>query len=192
MGSEMCIRDRSDLESIPFTVDLNKLCNGLPALSANFEGATSESYLCIMPGEVLSKLYDEYGQRLLESNVRTFLGTRGKVNTGMRNTLLTNPDDFFAYNNGLTLTATSLKKQKKSDGLKIVELENLQIVNGGQTTSSIFFSPPPPPTPMLRSLVGSEMCIRDRVWYPGYQIRWLGQPGQFGILDTKSLSLIHI
>jgi len=133
--------EESGAESLPFTVDLDQICNGLPALPANFKGANLDSYLCIMPGEVLRNLYEDYGQKLLESNVRTFLGTRGKVNKGMRNTLLTNPDRFFAYNNGLTLTATSLKKKKTADGLIITELDNLQIVNGGQTTSSIYFSP---------------------------------------------------
>ena len=133
--------EESDSESIPFTVDFNSMCKGISALPANFKGAKTDSYLCILPGEVLRQLYEEYGQRLLESNVRTFLGTRGKVNRGMRNTLLTNPEDFFAYNNGLTLTASSLKKKQTSEGLKITELENLQIVNGGQTTSSIYFSP---------------------------------------------------
>tara|TARA_B110000438_G_scaffold301967_1_gene358275 strand:+ start:1448 stop:3580 length:2133 start_codon:yes stop_codon:yes gene_type:complete len=133
--------EESDSEGVPFTVDFNEMCNGLSALPANFKGADLDSYLCIVPGEVLSKLYEDHGQRLLESNVRTFLGTRGKVNRGMRNTLLTNPESFFAYNNGLTLTATSIKKKKTSGGLIITELENLQIVNGGQTTSSIYFSP---------------------------------------------------
>ena len=133
--------EESDSEGVPFTVDFNEMCNGLSALPANFKGADLDSYLCIVPGEVLSKLYEDHGQRLLESNVRTFLGTRGKVNRGMRNTLLANPESFFAYNNGLTLTATSIKKKKTSGGLIITELENLQIVNGGQTTSSIYFSP---------------------------------------------------
>ena len=133
--------EESDSEGVPFTVDFNELCNGLAALPANFDGADLDSYLCIVPGEVLSKLYKEHGQRLLESNVRTFLGTKGKINRGLRNTLLTSPESFFAYNNGLTLTATSIKKKKTSEGLMITELENLQIVNGGQTTSSIYFSP---------------------------------------------------
>ena len=43
---------------------------------------------------------------------------------------------FFAYNNGLTVTAESLKI--KND--RMVEAKNLQIVNGGQTTASIFMS----------------------------------------------------
>lgn len=133
--------EESGSESLPFTIDLKKMCNGISALPANFKGASLESYLCILPGDALRQIYDDHGQRLLESNVRTFLGTRGKINRGMRNTLLTNPESFFAYNNGLTLTATSIKKKKTDKGLILTELENLQIVNGGQTTSSIFFSP---------------------------------------------------
>ena len=59
------------------------------------------SYICVLPGLVLQKLFADYGQRLLESNVRTFLSFRGKVNNGMRATLLKDPESFFAYNNGL-------------------------------------------------------------------------------------------
>ena len=81
-----------------------------------------------------------FGQRLLESNVRTFLQFKGNANTGMRQTLLKNPENFFAFNNGLTVTSTDIKTEKDSSGNVVIkELENLQIVNGGQTTSAIYF-----------------------------------------------------
>ena len=94
-----------------------------------------------MPGTVLRDLYDNFGQRLLESNVRTFLQFRGKVNQGMKSTLLQNPENFFAYNNGLTVTASNIELEEKSGKLLIKKLNNMQIVNGGQTTSAIYFSP---------------------------------------------------
>ena len=90
----------------------------------------------VFPGELVAKIYDKYGDRLLEQNVRTFLQFRGGVNKGIRNTLKNEPEMFFAYNNGLTVTAESLKI--KND--RMVEAKNLQIVNGGQTTASIFMS----------------------------------------------------
>ena len=45
---------------------------------------------------------------------------------------------FFAYNNGITATAESVKTKKTPTGLIITHLKNLQIVNGGQTTASIY------------------------------------------------------
>ena len=68
-----------------------------------------ESYLLVMPGKLIADLYDKYGERLLEQNVRTFLQFRGKVNKGIRNTILNEPEMFFAYNNGLTATAESME-----------------------------------------------------------------------------------
>ncbi len=130
-------------ESEPCDVDFSELCaeGGLPTLPANISESEISSYICVMPGTVLRDLYDNFGQRLLESNVRTFLQFRGKVNQGMKSTLLQNPENFFAYNNGLTVTASNIELEEKSGKLLIKKLNNMQIVNGGQTTSAIYFSP---------------------------------------------------
>ena len=133
----------SGTESEPCDVDFSELCSegGLPTLPANISESKISSYICVMPGTVLRDLYDNYGQRLLESNVRTFLQFRGKVNQGMKTTLLQNPENFFAYNNGLTVTASEIELEEKFGQLIIKRLSNMQIVNGGQTTSAIYFSP---------------------------------------------------
>ena len=60
-------------------------------------------------GDVLRKLYDEYGPRLLELNVLPFLQARGKVNRGSGN----HPQGagaFLAYNNGLTAMAEEVRQ----------------------------------------------------------------------------------
>lgn len=111
------------------------MANGVPCLPA-FTGSTSfQSYLLVMPGSVIAALYDQYGERLLEQNVRTFLQFRGDVNKGIRNTIKNQPDMFFAYNNGLSATAESVTV---SGGNVLTAVKNLQIVNGGQTTASLF------------------------------------------------------
>lgn len=133
--------EESSSESEPFTVDFKNLCGGLKALPASFDNNSEvDSYLCVMPAQVLSDLYHEYGQRLLESNVRTFLDFRSGVNKGIRRSLVKEPQNVFAYNNGLTVTASSIKTKNSNGQLLIEELENMQIVNGGQTTSSIYFA----------------------------------------------------
>lgn len=95
-----------------------------------------KAYLMILKGDFIASLYDEYGERLLEQNVRTFLQFRGKINKGIRNTILKEPDRFFAYNNGLTATSTAVEINSATG--RIQEIHNLQIVNGGQTMASIF------------------------------------------------------
>jgi hypothetical protein len=98
---------------------------------------TYSSYLAVVPGQVLNDLYLEYGSRLLEGNVRSFLSVRGKVNKSIRNTIRNYPEMFFAYNNGIAATASEIDTKMTSDGLKITRIKDLQIVNGGQTTASI-------------------------------------------------------
>ena len=117
-------------------------------LAANFEGplavlpaqqpeADHESYLAIMPGKVLAAIYDRWGTRLLEQNVRVFLQHRGKVNKGIRATIENEPNMFFAYNNGITATAEEVEIDDDGGRLLLRRLKNFQIVNGGQTTASI-------------------------------------------------------
>lgn len=95
------------------------------------------AYLAVIPGNVLADMYIEYGSRLLEGNVRSFLSVKGKVNKGIRNTILNEPDMFFAYNNGIAATATEISIEKVGEGLVINKIKDLQIINGGQTTASI-------------------------------------------------------
>ena len=125
----------------PVNVNFDDIGGPLKALPANAGEQLVDSYLCIMPGETLSNLYDEYGQRLLESNVRTFLQFGGKVNRGIRETLLVNPENFFSYNNGLTVTGKNIQTKVTNNGLEITHIEDMQIVNGGQTSSAIYFAP---------------------------------------------------
>lgn len=109
---------------------------GLPFLLAT-DDADIKSYLCVIPGKVLANLYDTYGSRLLEGNVRAFLSTRGKVNKNIRKTILGFGEEdkrlFFSYNNGISATASSVKIENNC----ITSIKNLQIVNGGQTTASL-------------------------------------------------------
>lgn len=112
--------------------------SGIPCLPAHLGSGTYQSYLMVMPAEVISGLYEKFGARLLEQNVRTFLQARGKVNKGIRTTILTEPGMFFAYNNGITATAQKVEVDDTDSGLKITRILDLQIVNGGQTTASLF------------------------------------------------------
>lgn len=133
--------DQSGSAHEEFIVDLKTLGGGIKVLPANSLENGVSTYLGIMPGSLLSSIYHEYGQSLLESNVRTFLDFRSSTNKGMRKSLVTEPENFFAYNNGITVTATSIKTETIDGQLSITEMENMQIVNGGQTTAAIYFSP---------------------------------------------------
>ena len=119
-------------------VDLKNDFGGtIPILPARQSDDDLESYLAAVPGEVLANIYDRWGARLLEQNVRVFLQSRGKVNKAIRKTLEYEPNMFFAFNNGITATAEALEIQDDGDHMRLCSLKNFQIVNGGQTTASI-------------------------------------------------------
>lgn len=109
---------------------------GIPCLPAA-HGSEVESYLCVISGELLASLFDRYGSRLLEGNVRSFLGMKGGVNRGIRATIKSQPSRFFAYNNGIAATASDVKLGRDGQATFLTGLTNLQIVNGGQTTASV-------------------------------------------------------
>ena len=133
----VCLSDlgRQDIE-----IDFKAYTNGkgVPCLEAS--GANNEdykSYLCIIPGTALADIYDYYGSQLLEGNVRSFLSTKVAVNKKIRETILRIPQNFFAYNNGVSATAMDLHIESTSEGRFITYAKDFQIINGGQTTASL-------------------------------------------------------
>jgi len=112
---------------------------GIPCLAASsVSNEDYTSYLCIIPGSVLADIYDYYGSQLLEGNVRSFLSTKVAVNKKIRETILRVPQNFFAFNNGVSATAMDLKFERSKDGRFITYAKDFQIINGGQTTASLF------------------------------------------------------
>ncbi|MFM9913109.1 MAG: AIPR family protein [Methylophilaceae bacterium] len=112
--------------------------DGINCLPANLGSDSYHSFLIVIPATILADLYDRFSGRLLEQNVRTFLQARAQVNKGIRTTILTEPQMFFAYNNGVTATAQEVQTRVKDGHLQIISIMDLQIVNGGQTTASLF------------------------------------------------------
>lgn len=130
--------DRSGQAREDMVIDFaNDFGAPLPALKASQTGAALESYLLIVPGGQLAAIYDRWGARLLEANVRSFLQARAKTNKGIQKTVREEPELFFPYNNGLSATADDVTCVQTEDGLAILSISNLQIVNGAQTTGSI-------------------------------------------------------
>lgn len=119
-------------------IDFTEFGNqGLSCLTAAQSEGDYQAYLCMIPGVVLAGIYDRYGSRLLEGNVRSFLSTRNKVNAKIQQTIRNQPEMFFAFNNGIAVTAEDVALKQTSSGARIVSATNLQIVNGGQTTASL-------------------------------------------------------
>ena len=111
-------------------------CQGIQCLKADLgQGSEYDAYLGIVPGKFLADIYLKYGSKLLQGNVRAFLSVRGKVNKGIRDTIINHPENFFTFNNGIAIVARSVTFSP--DGSRIVHFKDPQIINGGQTTASL-------------------------------------------------------
>lgn len=125
----------SEQSHAPIFIDFKEEGWEVPCLHAISSNLDYEAYVAILPGKCLSSLYERYGGRLLEQNVRSFLQFTGKINKKIRETIKEKPHMFLAYNNGIAATADAMDLDEKGC---IKSISNLQIVNGGQTTASIY------------------------------------------------------
>lgn len=129
----------SEQSRVPIEIDFTDFDGEsfeIPCLTANTESNTYKTYIAIIPGNCVAKLYERYGARLLEQNVRSFLQFTGKINKGIRDTIRNEAEMFLAFNNGIAATADHIELDET--GHFISKISNLQIVNGGQTTASIY------------------------------------------------------
>lgn len=80
----------------------------------------------------------ELNDALLFDNVRGYLGET-TYNQKIQKTLGDEPENFFIFNNGLTIVANSLEATSvNSNTSQLFELKDYQLVNGGQTLRSIY------------------------------------------------------
>ncbi|MVN91454.1 AIPR family protein [Mucilaginibacter aquatilis] len=125
---------------IPIEINFREDGFEIPCVAAPGPATEYQSYLAIVPGNALAVIYERFGARLLEQNVRSFLQFSGKINNGIRKTIMTEPQMFLAFNNGIAATAEDVTIAASADGKGqvIASVKDLQIVNGGQTTASIY------------------------------------------------------
>jgi len=112
--------------------------SGIPCLKMPYDENDFCTYMAMIPGDLLAAIYNNYGSRLLEKNVRSFLQLKGKVNKDMRKTIQDEPNLFLAYNNGLTVTVKGIETENENGTLIVTKVDDFQIVNGGQTTACIY------------------------------------------------------
>ncbi len=108
-------------------------------LNENFRGGSMEyeSYIFIIPGIILAKMYETFGSKLLEKNVRSFLQLRGAVNKGIKKTIQEDPNLFFTYNNGIAAIANRIHTVNIENKTYLSKINNMRIINGGQTTATL-------------------------------------------------------
>ncbi len=98
------------------------------------EGPKWKAHVLSVPGAWLRDQFTKHGDRLFSANYRGFLGVdrRRKINSGIRNTAEKKPENFWVFNNGITILTNGLARRGTH-----VALEGMSIINGAQTTGSV-------------------------------------------------------
>ena len=132
---------------------------------------------------------------LLYDNVRGYLGET-KFNKNIIQTLEENPDRFFMFNNGITITTKRIDADEIYGGKKFkCALDGFQIVNGGQTLRTIYkfkddnFD--------VEKLASSEVLVRIFQTAEDYELtndiaEYTNSQNAISSVDLKSISNIQI
>lgn len=105
-------------------------------------GVTTEpftSYYGQVDATEVADWWSTHGPLLFSRNIRQVIG-RSDVNDKIAETLRSEPDKFWYFNNGLTILARSITKTARGGGKRDVgsfTLEGASIVNGAQTVGAI-------------------------------------------------------
>jgi hypothetical protein len=86
----------------------------------------------------IADLFNKHKDDLLEKNIRKFLGIhKNRINQNVRATLLGEQrENFYLYNNGITMICSKFRENGFATDW-IVKVDDLQIINGGQTCQTI-------------------------------------------------------
>jgi hypothetical protein len=111
------------------------------------------NYMRVLIGRVsvrqIADLFETHGDKLLQRNIRRYLGLHSnRVNNDINKTLRSDKaENFYFYNNGITVVCDRFDYNAFQKADHMVQLKNMQIINGGQTCKTIHetlnaFSPP--------------------------------------------------
>ena len=110
-------------------------------LVKNF-GIRKEPYKAVygsVPAGDLIRLYSEHSQKLFAENLR-FAIEKSEVNDSIRGTASSEPENFWYFNNGVTIICDEFKKSLaggSSTDAGSFEVKRLNVINGAQTISSL-------------------------------------------------------
>lgn len=83
--------------------------------------------------------YKEHGNKLFAGNIRHFVGLGSDVNADIARTLTESPENFWYYNNGITMLAQELSRRPgpTDRSIGVFDCKRVTIVNGAQTVGTI-------------------------------------------------------
>jgi len=101
--------------------------------------APYEAYYGQVSGEAVAEWWAQYRMRLFSKNLRSMLPD-SDVNDEMRLTLGNRPEDFWYFNNGITVLARRAQRAMAggaSHDFAVFHCEDISVVNGAQTVGSV-------------------------------------------------------
>ncbi|SEW53496.1 AIPR family protein [Chitinophaga arvensicola] len=186
----------TEKEHTPIVIDFLEEGFNVSCIKANTENPAYQSYLAVIPGSALAAIYEKYGARLLEQNVRAFLQFTGKINKGIRSTIMREPHMFLAFNNGIAATANSIVLRTTEEGLLIESIDDLQIVNGGQTTAAIYHTLKKDRSDITKVFVQMKLSvIKDKSNFSGIVSRiseYANTQNKISVSDLSSNTPFHV
>ncbi|MFD8998601.1 AIPR family protein [Streptomyces abikoensis] len=90
------------------------------------------AYYGTLTADQVAHWYTEHRHRLFQRNIRFPLGLT-KINAGLVETVLREPEHFWYFHNGITVLCDQLKVSPRGD----LELSGASVVNGAQTVASL-------------------------------------------------------
>ncbi|ELY3760644.1 AIPR family protein [Cronobacter universalis] len=95
----------------------------------------------IVTGDIVANWWKEYGDGLFEKNIRGGLGDTSEVNQAIRETLISRPEFFYYFNNGITILVDSFMSRRRNNTSRResggFNFKNMSVINGAQTISTI-------------------------------------------------------
>jgi AIPR protein len=95
-----------------------------------------ESWVFSMSARDVGEMSRHVGIRLFARNVRGYLGADTKINEAMAQTIKEEPDNFWYYNNGVTIVCDNAKRETQG-GQDVLRVDRPQVINGQQTTRTL-------------------------------------------------------
>jgi hypothetical protein len=97
------------------------------------EGPNWKAIATRIDGAAFHDLYNEHKDSLFSANIRSYLGVlrkkKGNINADIRNTVTAQPENFWVFNNGITVLTNSYKRVGKK-----LTVKGVSVINGAQTT----------------------------------------------------------
>ena len=109
-----------------------------PNVGFEIKGDKWKAYVTAVSAKWIKTQYDSYKDDLFSGNPRTYLGSgkkKNKINLGIKESINESPNNFWAYNNGITALVNSYDPPKKDD--EQLSISGITIINGAQTTGAI-------------------------------------------------------